>query len=341
MTQASTTILITGGAGFIGSTLVRQYLEQEATQVVNLDFFTYAGHRKSLEEIAEHPRYQTIEGDILNARLVNDTLQRKRPVAVIHLAAESHVDRSISQPSKFASTNVLGTCTLLEETTRYWRTLDSASRAAFRFLYVSTDEVFGSADTGEVFHEWSPLAPNSPYAASKAAGEQMTRAFGQTYGLPYLIANPTNNYGPRQHPEKLIPLMILNAAAGKPLPIYGDGQQQRDWLHVEDGCRALRAILSSGSPGERYLIGTETCQANLPVVEGICKLVDRALGGSSRKALISHVTDRLGHDRRYAVSAARLREATGWKPEISFSEGLERTVQWYLSNPAWVAAMSG
>lgn len=341
MNQPGTTILITGGAGFIGSTLVRQCLLQDAAKVVNLDCFTYAGHRASLAEIESHSSYTLVEGNICDAARVRAVLGEHQPRAVLHLAAESHVDRSIVDPHRFVTSNVLGTCTLLEETTRYWQGLDEAQQRDFRFLYVSTDEVFGAADEGQVFDESSPISPNSPYAASKAAGEQLTQSFGHTFGLPYLIANPTNHYGPRQHPEKLIPRMILHATAEKSLPVYGDGLQQRDWIHVEDGCCALRLILAEGEPGSRYLVGSENNQENLSVVETICDLVDEALADSAaRRKLINHVADRPGHDRRYAVSSERLRTETAWRTQVDFAEGLRNTVAWYLENEEWVAAIA-
>lgn len=340
MTAGKSAILITGGAGFIGSTLVRQCLAEEDARVVNLDKFTYAGSRASLVEIDDHADYSLVEGDIVDGKLVERALAEHRPWAIIHLAAESHVDRSIADPPTFVVTNVLGTCTLLEAATRYWRQLDGLDRERFRFFYVSTDEVFGAAEPGQTFDEQSPLAPNSPYAASKAAGEQLARAFAHTYGLPMLGANPGNHYGPRQHPEKLIPKMILHAVAGTPLPVYGDGRQQRDWLHVEDGCRALRAILHQGRPGERFLVGSEDCRGNLDVVEAICDLVDERSGHKDRsRRLIRLVTDRLGHDRRYAMSTQRLRDRTGWRPQIPFATGLRETVAWYLEHPEWAAGM--
>lgn len=340
MSKSKPAILITGGAGFIGSTLVRQFLAEEDSLVVNLDKFTYAGHRASLAEVEDHPDYVLVEGDIIDGKLVAEVLEEHRPQAIVHLAAETHVDRSIVDPPTFAVTNVLGTCTLLDMSTHYWQQLDAAGREAFRFLYVSTDEVFGSAGPEEAFDEQSPISPNSPYAASKAAGEHLTASFAHTYSLPTLVANPSNHYGPRQHPEKLIPKMILNAAAGKPLGVYGDGLHQRDWIHVEDGCRALRTILRDGVLGERYLVGASNCQVNLTVVETICDTVDELLADNGeRRTLVAHVTDRLGHDRRYAVQAKKLCETTGWEPTVAFREGLRETVAWYLQHREWTELM--
>jgi dTDP-glucose 4,6-dehydratase len=332
-------VVITGGAGFMGSALVRQWLEAEAERVVNFDKLTYAGLRESIADFANHPKHQLVEGDVADAALVRELFDRHRPRAVLHLAAETHVDRSIDEPPQFARTNVLGTCTLLDEATRYWTGLGRDERERFRFLFVSTDEVFGSAGPGETFNAESPLKPNSPYAASKAAGEHFVHAFAHTYGLPTLVVNPTNNYGPRQLPEKLIPKMILAAARREPLPVYGDGLHQRDWIHVEDCCRALRAALRAGKPGQRYLVGAGNGRTNLSVVEQLCELADQQLAdGGGRRALVRHVADRPGHDRRYAVDAGPLRRELGWTPQIEFGEGLRATVQWYLDSPAWTAA---
>jgi dTDP-glucose 4,6-dehydratase len=339
MAEPRETVLITGGAGFIGSSLVRQWLAHETAAIVNLDRLTYAGLRESLDEIADHPRHDLVEGDVADARLVRELLAEHRPRAVLHLAAESHVDRSIDAPAEFARTNVLGACTLLDEATRYWQELDPRARAAFRFLLVSTDEVFGAAAPGEKFSADSPLEPNSPYAASKAAAEHLARSFAHTYGLPVVTVNPTNNYGPRQMPEKLIPRMILAAARREPLPVYGDGLQERDWLHVEDGCRAIRAALAHGAPGRRYLAGAENGLPNLRLVERLCDLVDQRLAdGGGRRALVAHVTDRLGHDRRYAVDSRPLRNELEWAPQVDLTTGLRDVVNWNLDNSAWVAA---
>jgi dTDP-glucose 4,6-dehydratase len=336
--QWQPSVLITGGAGFIGSTLVRQWLAEEPERVVNLDKLTYAGLRESLSDIADDPRHILVEGDIADASLVRELFRSHQPQAILHLAAETHVDRSIDEPPGFARTNVLGTCTLLDQATRYWMTLEGAVRDEFRFLFVSTDEVFGSAEPGEKFTQGSPLEPNSPYAASKAAGEHLLRAFSHTYGLPVLTINPTNNYGPRQMPEKLIPRMIMAAARRQPLPLYGDGLHTRDWLHVDDCCRAIRTVLRSGVPGCRYLAGADNGLPNRSVVEQICQLVDEfAQDGGGRRALIQHVADRLGHDRCYAVDSQPLR-SFGWAPQVAFSEGLRTTVEWYLNNGPWTEA---
>lgn len=333
--QAS--VLITGGAGFIGSALVRQWLAEEPERIVNLDKLTYAGLRASLEEVAADPRHELVEGDVTDAALVRRLLVEHRPTAVLHLAAETHVDRSIDAPSRFVQTNDLGACTSLDETTRYWQGLAGAERDRFRFLFVSTDEVFGAARPGETFTADSPLAANSPYAASKAAGEHWVRAFAHTYGLPVVTINPTNNYGPRQIPEKLIPKMILAAAQREPLPLYGDGLHEREWLHVHDCCRAIRTVLRHGAVGRRYLAGSGDCLPNKVIVERISRLVDRRLqDGGGRAALVQHVADRPGHDRRYAVDSAPLR-ALGWTPTVALDDGLRDTVDWYLDHPDWVA----
>jgi dTDP-glucose 4,6-dehydratase len=340
MATPQPSILVTGGTGFIGSTLLRQFLAEGDRKIVNFDKFTYAGHRDSLTEVADDPNFVQIEGDVVDAKLVGEVLEEHCPSAVLHLAAETHVDRSIADPPTFAVTNVLGTCTMLDVVARYWQQLDQASRASFRFFYVSTDEVFGSAQPDQAFDEQSSVSPSSPYAASKAAGEQLTSAFARTYGLPTLVANPSNHYGPRQHPEKLIPKMILHAAAGKSLGVYGDGKYQRDWIHVDDGCRALRAILQHGLPGESYLVGANNCRTNLSVVETICDLVDQRLADNQqRRRLIAHVSDRPGHDRRYAVCTDKVRKVTGWQPQAGFPKGLRETVAWYLDHQPWVEAI--
>lgn len=328
-------VLITGGAGFIGSALVRQWIQHEPERVVNLDKLTYAGLRVSLAEVVDHPRHVLVEGDVTDAALVQELLAEHRPQAVLHLAAETHVDRSIDEPPQFARTNVLGTCTILDRATRYWKSLGGDARDRFRFLFMSTDEVFGAAGPNETFTADSPLVANSPYAASKAAGEHLVHAFAHTYGLPVVTVNPTNNYGPRQFPEKLIPKMILAAARRDPLPLYGDGLHERDWLHVDDCCRAVRAALRHGAAGSRYLAGAGNCLANRVVVERICDFLDSRLDdGGGRRSLIRQVPDRPGHDRRYAVDARPLGQL-GWAPQVEFPSGLRDTVDWYLDNPAW------
>jgi len=339
MASSDPSVLITGGAGFVGSALVRQWLEEEPERVVILDRFTYAGLRESLAGLLDYARRLVIEGDVADPALVGRLLAEHRPAVVLHLAAETHVDRSIVEPPRFARTNVLGTCTLLDQTTRYWRELNATARDAFRFVYLSTDEVFGSAADGAQFTVDSPLSPNSPYAASKAAGDHLAHSFLHTYELPVIIVNPTNNYGPRQLPEKLIPKMILAAARREPLPLYGDGLHERDWLHVDDCCRAIRQIARHGATGRRYLLGADNCRTNLSVVEQICDVIDQRLAdGQRRRELVRHVADRPGHDRRYAVDVGPLRRELGWSPQIGFDAGLQSTVQWYLDNPAWVAA---
>jgi dTDP-glucose 4,6-dehydratase len=340
MTQTQQTLLITGGAGFIGSSLVRQCLST-GHKVITYDKLTYAGHRESLNEVLDHPRHTLVVGDIADAGCVSKTLIEHQPQAIIHLAAESHVDRSIASPPQFATTNVLGTCVLLDVATRYWQSLFSVKQTAFRFLNVSTDEVFGSAEAGETFTEESRFAPNSPYAASKAASEHFVRAFAHTYGLPTITANPSNNYGPRQHPEKFIPKMILAAIDNEPLGVYGDGLQERDWLYVDDCCRALLAILCAGNVGKRYLIGANNCLSNIQVAEMICDLVDEFLGdGGNRRRLITHVADRPGHDRRYALDTSYLQSKTSWRPQREFAAGLRDTIRWYAEHPDWVATVS-
>lgn len=339
MPPRTPSILVTGGAGFIGSTLVRQWLAEESEELVDLDALTYAGLKESLDEVRNHPRHRFVEGSIADAALVGQLFAKHRPQAVVHLAAESHVDRSIDAPPRFVATNVLGTCTLLDRALAYWKELPRGDREKFRFLLVSTDEVFGSAALEQKFREDDPLMPNSPYAASKAAGEHLARAYAHTYGLPIVTINPTNNYGPRQMPEKLIPRMILAAARGERLPVYGDGLQERDWLHVDDCCRAIRTVLRRGEPGRRYLAGAGDPQPNLRVVEQICDLVDARIGdGKRRRELINHVTDRPGHDRRYAVDSHALTSELGWRPQVNFAAGLAAAVDWYLDNPRWTAA---
>jgi dTDP-glucose 4,6-dehydratase len=334
------TILVTGGAGFIGSNFVLQWLEKNGTTLVNLDSLTYAGNAENLDALKDDSRYQLVRGDICDASLVAALLRDHRPRAIVHFAAESHVDRSIADPSAFIRTNVHGTFTLLEQAKKYWSELDPIGKPAFRFLHVSTDEVYGSlGPEGPAFSETTAYAPNSPYAASKAASDHLARAYHHTYGLPVLTTNCSNNYGPYQFPEKLIPLIILNALKGKPLPVYGDGSNVRDWLFVEDHCSAIRSVLEHGRLGETYNIGGNSERKNMDVVTTICDLVDEmrpdpALG--SRRKLITFVADRPGHDQRYAIDATKISHELGWRPAVEFEGGLRKTVAWYLEHAAWV-----
>ena len=333
------TILVTGGAGFIGSNFVRQWLAEESDRLVNLDRLSYAGNLDSLADLSAHPRYQFVCGDIGDGPLVCGLLKEHCPRAIVHFAAESHVDRSIDGPAEFVQTNVVGTFRLLEAARQHWCGLNEPERSAFRFLHISTDEVYGSLGPSGRFSETTPYAPNSPYSASKAASDHFVRAYGHTYGLPALMTHCSNNYGPYQFPEKLIPLMILNALEGKPLPVYGDGRQVRDWIYVEDHCRALRAVLARGVPGEVYDLGGDCERANLDVVRTVCRLVDDLrpdLPHAPSDSLITFVTDRPGHDRRYAIDSAKIRRDLGWRPQEDFESGLRRTVQWYLENRPWV-----
>ena len=332
-------ILVTGGAGFIGSNFVHQWLSAEADSLVNLDNLTYAGNLDSLADIADDSRYRFVHGDIGDGLLVSRLLEEFRPRAVINFAAESHVDRSIDGPAAFVETNVVGTFRLLEASRRYWCSLTPTDRESFRFLHVSTDEVYGSLGPEGQFSESSPYAPNSPYSASKAASDHFVRAYHHTYGLPTLVTNCSNNYGPYQFPEKLVPLVTLNALEGKPLPVYGDGQQVRDWLFVEDHCQAIRLVLACGTPGETYNIGGHSEQTNLAIVRAICRTIDRLRPGLPHapcESLITVVADRPGHDRRYAVDTSKIQRELGWRPAESFESGLLRTVQWYLDNRGWV-----
>jgi len=333
------TILVTGGAGFIGSCFVRQCIAERAARVVNLDKLTYAGNLDSLESVLADPDHVFVQGDIADRPTVERVFAEHQPAAVVHFAAESHVDRSIDDPGEFVRTNEQGTFHLLDAARRYCSGLPAARRKAFRFLHVSTDEVFGSLGPAGVFSESSPYDPSSPYSASKAAADHFVRAYHRTYGLPVLITNCSNNYGPYQFPEKLIPLMILNALEGKPLPVYGDGQNVRDWLFVEDHCRALWRVLEAGQPGETYNIGGNCEQKNLDVVRTICRMVDELRPGLPHapcESLITFVKDRPGHDRRYAIDAGKIQRELGWRPEHDFDSGMRRTVQWYLDNSQWI-----
>jgi dTDP-glucose 4,6-dehydratase len=326
-------LLVTGGAGFIGSNLVLQTIAATGEPVVNLDKLTYAGSRDNLEGLRGDARHIFVQGDICDRALVRRLLAEHRPRALLHLAAESHVDRSIEGPAEFVQTNVVGTFALLEEARAYWSGLAAPERAAFRFLHVSTDEVYGSLGPGDpAFSETTPYAPNSPYSASKAASDHLVRAYWHTYGLPTITTNCSNNYGPYQFPEKLIPLMIHHALAGKPLPVYGDGQNVRDWLYVLDHCAALRTVLERGRPGEVYNIGGGAEMKNIDLVKLVCALLDdaRPRTGGSYAALISFVKDRPGHDRRYAIDAGKIQRELGWRPQESFESGLQKTVRWYL-----------
>jgi dTDP-glucose 4,6-dehydratase len=332
-------ILVTGGAGFIGSNFILREMREGTTAVLNLDKLTYAGNLHNLAEVADNWRYQFVHEDIGNCAGVAALLKKHRPDAIIHFAAESHVDRSIRGPEDFVRTNVDGTFALLEEVRAYWEILPDSDRKNFRFLHVSTDEVYGSLGPGDPqFCEATPYAPNSPYAASKASSDHLVRAYHHTYGLPTLTTNCSNNYGRFQFPEKLIPLMILNARDGKPLPLYGDGKNVRDWLYVEDHCEALSTVLHNGRPGETYNIGGWNEKPNIEIVQLICDLVDEIAprAGLSRRDLITFVKDRPGHDRRYAIDARKIERELGWKPKETFETGLRKTVRWYLENDAWV-----
>ncbi|MCA9120379.1 MAG: dTDP-glucose 4,6-dehydratase [Planctomycetaceae bacterium] len=337
------TILVTGGAGFIGSCFVRSWIRQEASQVIVLDKLTYAGNLDSLQPIADNSRFIFQAGDIADSELVERILSNHKVTSVVHLAAESHVDRSIDGPAEFIQTNVVGTFRLLTSVLNYWQSLPDADRANFRFLHVSTDEVYGSLGPSGKFTETTPYSPNSPYAASKASADHFVRAYHATYGLPTLITNCSNNYGPYQFPEKLIPLMILNAIEGKPLPVYGDGAHVRDWLHVEDHCDALRMVLDQGKVGEVYNIGGNSERTNLQIVNAICSIVDEIcprLPHIPCSSLVAHVSDRPGHDRRYAIDSRKIALELGWRPRHEFETGLRSTVQWYVENGDWVERVS-
>jgi dTDP-glucose 4,6-dehydratase len=333
-------ILVTGGAGFIGSNFVLRWLAEEDTPIVNLDKLTYAGNLGNLESVSADPRHHFIHGDICDRSLVADLLQRRRPRAIVHFAAESHVDRSIHGPDDFVRTNVNGTFSLLEEARAYWTALSDEEKASFRFLHVSTDEVYGSLRADDPpFSETTLYAPNSPYAASKAASDHLVRAYHHTYGLPALTTNCSNNYGPYQFPEKLIPLVILRATQGKPIPVYGDGQNVRDWLYVEDHCDAIRTVLARGRIGETYNIGGRNEKRNLELVNLICSTLDELRPRDPvlpHSKLITFVPDRPGHDRRYAIDARKIERELQWKPRETFESGVRKTVEWYLAHQLWV-----
>jgi dTDP-glucose 4,6-dehydratase len=334
-------ILVTGGAGFIGSNFVLDWLAGSNEQVINLDKLTYAGNLQNLAPLDGDAHHVFVQGDFGDATLVDKLLAQYQPRAVVNFAAESHVDRSIHGPGEFIQTNIVGTFHLLESVRAYWNALAEGPKAAFRLLHVSTDEVYGSlAKTDPAFTETHRYEPNSPYSASKAASDHLVRAYHHTYGLPVLTTNCSNNYGPLHFPEKLIPLMIVNALAGKPLPVYGDGQQIRDWLYVRDHCSAIRRVLEAGRTGETYNIGGWNEMPNLEIVHTVCALLDELrprVDGTPYTGQISFVTDRPGHDRRYAIDARKIEHELGWKPAETFATGIRKTVQWYLDNQAWVA----
>lgn len=344
-------ILITGGAGFIGSNFAQQWCAHSSEPILNLDALTYAGNLANLQSLENSPQHTFVHGNILDAELLARLFSEYAPRAVVHFAAESHVDRSIHGPEAFVETNVNGTFRLLDAARAYWSGLDAEAKSAFRFLHVSTDEVYGTLGAADpAFSETTPYAPNSPYSASKAASDHLVRSYHHTYGMPVLTTNCSNNYGPFHFPEKLIPLMIVNALAGKSLPVYGDGQQIRDWLFVEDHCAAIRRVLEAGTPGEVYNVGGWNEKANIDIVHTVCNLLDElapAAGRGVRHALtdapveryvelITHVTDRPGHDRRYAIDARKIERELGWLPAETFETGIRKTVQWYLANQPWV-----
>lgn len=339
------TILVTGGAGFIGSNFVLTWIAETmtaetASAVVNLDVLTYAGNRNNLNSLDGNPRHIFVKGDICDQSLIASLLQEHQPRAIVHFAAESHVDRSITGPEAFLQTNVFGTFSLLQQAKVYWDALPQEEKPKFRFLHVSTDEVYGTLNPEDpAFSETTPYAPNSPYAASKASSDHLVRAWFHTYGLPVLTTNCSNNYGPYQFPEKLIPLMILNALEGKPLPVYGDGKNVRDWLFVEDHCSAIRTVLAKGKVGETYNVGGSSERQNIEVVTAICDILDELRPDSklgSRRNLITYVKDRPGHDRRYAINAEKITSELGWKPSQLFEGGIRSTIEWYLDNMGWV-----
>jgi dTDP-glucose 4,6-dehydratase len=331
---------VTGGAGFIGSNFILRWLAVETSPVVNLDKLTYAGNLGNLEKISADSRYSFVHGDIGDRKLVSDLLGRTRPRAIVHFAAESHVDRSIHGPDDFVRTNVNGTFSLLEEARAYWSELGQEEKGRFRFLHVSTDEVYGSLKPDEAaFSETTPYSPNSPYSATKAASDHLVRAYHHTYGMPVLTTNCSNNYGPYQFPEKLIPLTILNAMNGKPIPIYGDGQNVRDWLYVADHCDAIRAVIARGKVGETYNVGGRNEKPNLEIVHAICSLLDELRPADPvvpHSKLITYVQDRPGHDRRYAMDTRKIERELKWEPGETFESGIRKTVEWYLANEAWI-----
>ena len=333
-------IAITGGAGFIGSALIRFLINETEHEVINVDKLTYAGNLESLDSVSGNERYTFEQVDVCNSSEVARVFSEYNPDAIMHLAAESHVDRSIDGPAEFIQTNIVGTYVLLEEAKKYWSALSDDKKSSFRFHHISTDEVYGDLEDGEFFYETTPYAPSSPYSASKASSDHLVRAWNRTFGLPVVITNCSNNYGPYHFPEKLVPLMILNAVEGKPLPVYGDGSQIRDWLYVEDHAKALYTVVSKGEVGETYNIGGYNEKKNLEVVEAICSLLEelhpeKPPGIDKYTDLIKYVTDRPGHDVRYAIDATKITSELGWKPEETFESGIRKTVEWYLSNSEW------
>ncbi|MEE2023006.1 dTDP-glucose 4,6-dehydratase [Alkalimonas mucilaginosa] len=342
-------ILVTGGAGFIGSALVRYLINDTTHQVLNVDKLTYAGNLMSLQQVADHPRYQFVRADICDQAMMQQLLQQFQPDIIMHLAAESHVDRSIDGPAAFIQTNIVGTYSLLEASRQYWQNLPLEKRQSFRFHHISTDEVYGDlAGTDALFTETTPYAPSSPYSASKASSDHLVRAWQRTYGLPCVISNCSNNYGPYHFPEKLIPLTILNALAGKPIPVYGNGQQIRDWLYVEDHARALLCVATQGQVGETYNIGGHNEKQNIEVVRSICTILEELapiqhskLNIQHYESLLTFVTDRPGHDLRYAIDASKIERELGWVPQETFETGLRKTVQWYLARRDWWEPLCG
>ena len=334
-------ILVTGGAGFIGSAVVRHIINNTNDAIINVDKLTYAGNLESLNSVCENNRYTFIQADICDAKLITDIFKQHQPDAIMHLAAESHVDRSIDGPSEFIQTNIIGTYTLLEAARQYWNQLPTDKKAAFRFHHISTDEVYGDLEsTTDLFTEITPYAPSSPYSASKASSDHLVRAWQRTYGLPTIVTNCSNNYGPFHYPEKLIPLIILNALEGKALPVYGNGQQIRDWLYVEDHARALYKVVTEGKIGETYNIGGHNEKANIDVVKTICSILEELVPNKPNNIenysdLITYVTDRPGHDLRYAIDATKIKNELNWVPDETFETGLRKTVKWYLKNSEW------
>lgn len=333
-------IIVTGGAGFIGSNFIYNWLASCGGRIINLDKLTYAGNLENLADLKNNPQYTFIHGDIGNRQLIQQLLKKNKPTTIINFAAESHVDRSIHRPDDFIQTNVVGTFHLLDEALNYWSKLNEQERENFRFLHISTDEVYGSLDLNDsAFTETTPYSPNSPYSASKAASDHLVRAYFHTYGLPVLTINCSNNYGPYQFPEKLIPLIIINALNGKEIPIYGDGKNIRDWLYVEDHCIAIRAVLEKGKPGEVYNIGGNCEKTNLEIVHTVCNILDELCPDSEyrpHKSLITFVSDRPGHDRRYAINTSKIEQEIGWVPAEIFESAIRKTVTWYLEHNDWV-----